>query len=1433
MKARAIALLFLVMIITASIIGVFQSRGVMTSAQSAVGTELSKALGSLATIGPVEIESYNTLVVHDVVIFDKKTEKVISSEKVKITYNLFKALCGQEVMSAISEIVINTPTLWLTQESNGQWNIEGLLKQDKETKSTFAGKVTVIDGSAMLDTAGTKWSMDAINGKIDFANQPRVDLQLQAIHKGATLTAKGSIHSQGDSAVTITASELSLGDFQVFLKGQAVTLVGGTGKKFEVTITQKDDQLEWLGSISLAGADIDIDGMPLRQIQGDITFNNKKLYVFVKGNLFDQSLDVRGNIGIRKGEQVLDLAVRSDAFDPITVASNSPIKGQMAFRAKLTGVVSNPTISGEFSLPNGEIAGYKVSNAKANLSMADEKITIHQCTGNVLGGNVALVGTFEPAVGSYQLHLKGAQLEMNEIITFLPDFKGYGDIDVRVQGTGNLAAAEIQGSISLKQGKVAGVEFSSLGAGFYYNNESTTIDYVNMGIGQGMVTAKGAITQQHLNLMVYGQDIPLQELDKDKTGKISGKGGLIGQIGGTLSEPEFTAHVTANNGQAFYQPFTEAQGNLHINRQQVLLEDIELSHGVTKHTIKGTLNLYGPQEINIMVISQQARAENIVKLVAPGENITGNVNNEMNITGPLENVTIEGKLQLSDGSFRGRLIAKGEGFYKREQGVTTISQFSIDSLNTQIKLSGNISPKQELDFTIAAQDIDMASLNIKLPYTPVGRAQFNGKLTGTANNPIFNGQLYAATLTLNKQELKEVKGEIALSGNQIDIPYLSFTQGVGSYNAVGGFDMATHEIYGSFDVEKAELAPILAMLQLPDKGIHGQLNGHIRLTGTIDNPNAWITGSLDKGGIKQYPIDSLRIDVALENNVLKINDLSAMQGAGILMIRGTADLNGPLSLDVGGRDIDAGLIAAFFDTSLEPRGKMGFAAQVSGTAANPHAAISLEIADGGVGSTTFDSLYGLFIIDKNQLHVNQVLLKKGPYQASAYGTIPVAILNPRGREQSSGKEEMDLKLRLDEANLSILPLLTKAVDWAEGKTQGEIKITGTLEQPNMTGSITVNEGVIKLAALTSPIQKVGVDIRLEGDTISIKKFEGHLGKGWYDVTGAAKIRGMAVASYDVSLAINKPELHSKYFTGTIDGNLNLNNLGKQPKLSGKLLFENDTINIPAIPEMSPATYGVDLDVEVTVGKKVRFYNPYLYDIITEGQVHFAGSTLEPNFSGSIVAKRGTVNYLRTQFKVNEARLDFKQFASLQPIITLEAKTKLQQITVNLTLNGPVNEMQLGLTSEPAMRQQEILSLLTLRSSYIDKQNNGSTGGVGREELVSILGAGLQMQFFGAVESNFRSALGLDEFRLVQDTTSTVVKKSYKDHEETTTISQEVYNIEMSKYLNDKLLLSYTMGVNHDKNELALRYAFSKHTDFNTSIDNQQRTWLGFETRFRF
>lgn len=1435
MKKKLIPFVFLLFIIgIVGIWGISKSQQVMTGAQGILRTELSNALGSLVTVGSIELTSYNTITIHNTAIYDKQTELLLSSEKITVSYSPLVILRGQAVVEAISQVIVENPTMRLVQGGNGRWNIQDLLQDENQTSSPFAGKVKLVNGKGTISAAGGTWNVEELNGSINFANKPRVDLELQALHKGAVLTAEGSINTQKRSSLHITASELLIEDYQMFLPEENLKSVRGSLKNLDVALLQQQGNLEWAGEVELENINGDIDDIPIHQVKGSMAFNNKGMYVFAKAAVFEQPLEVRGGIRIDTAQPLLNLKVSSESFDLREMKKNIPVNGKIAFEADVTGIAANPIVQGNLELPAGQIAGYEIRNGKASIQMLSKKITIQHASADLLGGHAEGAGKVDLKDNSYQLELKARDLDMAYMAELIPS-GGRGRISGQfgITGTGSLAEADVQGTVTIGQGEMEGIAFTSAGGGFYRHGGSLVLDYAAVNLKEGLLTAQGKIDQQAIALTINGENISLAQFGGQKKGMISGSGSFSGQITGTAAQPEFTGWLTAVNGQVAYQPFDKLSANLHATGEKALLKDIEVIHGKTKHEGEGTIELTGQRQVNMVIRTHQARAENLVKIFMPDEKLTGNVDNEILLTGTLDNLNAEGKILLTDGSFRGQLIARAQGLYKRIDGTTTISQMNISSLNTRIKLSGSISPQNELNFDVAANNINMKRLNIKLPYEASGRAEFNGKLTGTISDPAFKGQLSAEKIIMNNQEVTDINGEIALHDKEIELPSISFKQGAGKFNFSGGFGMETHEIYGNLTVENANLGSVLAIANRPNKDIQGIVSGEISVNGTVDKPNIWLNGLLKEGHIKEYAVESVKVDAVLENNLLTIHEASAAQGTGILVAQGTADLNGSIAMDIGGRDIDAGLVAAFFDTTIAPKGKMGFAAQITGETKNPNAAISLEIANGGIGSATFDSLYGLFLVDKKMIHVNQVLLKKGIYQASAYGLIPMAAINPVGRRQASIADQMDLKLRLDEANLSILPFLTKEVAWAEGQTQGEVHVTGTLIEPNVTGKITVSNGTIKLAALTNPIQKVGVDIRFEGDTISLEKFDGSLGKGSYSLTGTSKLQGLSLGNYNLSLVLNKPEIQSKYFTGAVDGSLRLTDTGSKPKLAGSLVFENNIVNIPMVPEMAASKLDADLDIDVTVGKKVRFYNPYLYDILAEGQVKFAGSLQDPDFSGRISAIRGTVSYLRTQFKVNEASVEFRKFASFDPILKLNAQTRLQQVAVTLTINGPISAMQVSLTSEPAMRQQEILSLLTLRSNYADKQNNGNAGGIGRDEVFSILGAGLQMQFVSGIEDKFRTALGLDEFRLVKDTTSTSIKKSYSNVETTTTVSQEVYNVEMSKYLTDKLLLTYTMGIDHDKRDLGLSYSLSKRTSLNTSIDEKNRTWFGFETRFKF
>jgi translocation and assembly module TamB len=1437
MRERIIAVLVICMILIAGSAYWFsKSQEVMTGAQNKLSAELTNVVGNLVTVGEIEVTSYNKITIHNVAIYDKQLGTLASSDKILVSYSPWSILTGWDVVKSISELQVEKPTLWLTQRNNGHWNIEDIVILDNAAKSSLTSNIKLVGGRAIISAYNSQWTLEELNGSLDLANSPSINLELQGTHQGATVKGKGTINSKGRSTITFHADQAMLADFQMLMPAEGpIKLVGGSAGQIEGTIAYEKGKMEWAGEARLVKVDVDLDEMPVRQIDGGMAFTDKNLYIFATGKVYDQPIDVRGSVVLDTSEPILNLTVASNAFDPNATGYNIPVQGKVAFKAGITGMTSNPVVVGDITMAAGQIAGYQAENVQAKMDMIDKTITIHQFKADTLGGNVAASGKFQPNTGSYQLALIGQHINVENFPNIIPNMSGHVDATLAVKGTGDLAGAEIQGTIAMGQGEFAGVPFTSVTSGFYYYKDNATVDYLNIGLGQGMVTARGTMEAKAIALQIYGQGLPLQLLSKAIGGKAEGVGQFTGEVRGTLSAPEITANFTVVNGEVLYQPFTQVTGNIHGTPELVNLQNVEMVNGVTKHRVEGSIALTGERELNMAISSKRARAETLVPLLLPGEKLTGNVDNEMVVTGTLSNPNVIGQIKLTDGSFRGQLIASAAGSYKREQGVTSITNFVIQSLNTQIKLAGTISPNNDLNFDVAAENIDLEKLTMNTgDFVAAGKAKFNGKLTGTPTAPVFNGELSADKLSLNQQEITRVTGTIAVAGDEIEIPALSFAQGKGTFAFYGGFDKGTSEVYGVLDVKDGELQPILAASKVGNKDIVGTLNGQAKISGILKKPTVRLIADLKAGSVKNYPVESINVDAALENNIITIYDVSVKQGTGVMLARGRADLNvnGPINLEVGGRGIDAGLVSAFFNTSINPTGKLDFAAQVSGMSDNPHTALSLELVNGGIGNTTFDSLYGLLILDKNVINVNQVLLKKGPYQASAYGVIPVAALSSEGRQQANSAEEMNLNVRLDQANLSILPLVTKQVAWAEGATQGEIIVTGTLNQPMLKGNLTVNNGTLKLTALKDPIQKVGVDIAFEGDTINVKQFEGHMGTGLYRATGTAKLQGLGLADYNVSLVLDKPMIRSKYFSGAVNGNFTLTQNGAKPKLAGKLLFEDNIIDIPTIPDMEPSDIDVDLDVDIQVGKKVRFYNPYLYDILAVGRVKVGGSIMEPDISGRIVAIRGTVSYLRTQFKVEEGSVEFRQFSSFEPTIKLRAQTRLQQTVVNLNADGPMGSIEFKLTSEPAMNQQEILSLLTLRSRYFDKQSDGNSG-LGRDELVGALDAGLQMRFISEIEGNLRNALGLDEFRFVRDTTSNIVKKSYNNKEESSTINREVYNLEMSKYLTDKFLVSYTMGVDHNKSEIAFRYSLNRNISLTGSIDDEDRTWLGAEARYRF
>jgi translocation and assembly module TamB len=244
------------------------------------------------------------------------------------------------------------------------------------------------------------------------------------------------------------------------------------------------------------------------------------------------------------------------------------------------------------------------------------------------------------------------------------------------------------------------------------------------------------------------------------------------------------------------------------------------------------------------------------------------------------------------------------------------------------------------------------------------------------------------------------------------------------------------------------------------------------------------------------------------------------------------------------------------------------------------------------------------------------------------------------------------------------------------------------------------------------------------------------------------------------------------------------------------------------------------------------------DLWLDGGMHFGGTLQNPRITGKINFARGSVEYQGSRFRIAEGAIDFPRPRSIEPQLHLEAYANFSGTRVTLNIEGPISQMDLKLSSVPALSQQEIRTVLALRPRSGDNRMQGfmNSEALEREELRALLTSGLRMQVFGGIENTVRDAFGLDDFRLVSGTrTSSRDPSSFGSAVSSGNPAslQEVYTLEFSKYLGDRVEVTYSMGLNRNEYLATIRYDVTQKFSVNASIDEKNSPRVGVAYRIRF
>ena len=153
-----------------------------------------------------------------------------------------------------------------------------------------------------------------------------------------------------------------------------------------------------------------------------------------------------------------------------------------------------------------------------------------------------------------------------------------------------------------------------------------------------------------------------------------------------------------------------------------------------------------------------------------------------------------------------------------------------------------------------------------------------------------------------------------------------------------------------------------------------------------------------------------------------------------------------------------------------------------------------------------------------------------------------------------------------------------------------------------------------------------------------------------------------------------------------------------------------------------------------------------------------------------------------------------------------------------------------LRSDPSLTKDQIIKMLTLQ-----REVTGTDQGVTQDDFQNLMTVGLEMTVLGDVEEIFKQTLGLNEFMIYSGRLRTG-HSLVQDSGELTEDEKDQYNLLVSKYLTDHLLVGYTVSDDSEHESIFASYDISRHMSINYERNKDYNTtddWYGVEYKVTF
>lgn len=308
-----------------------------------------------------------------------------------------------------------------------------------------------------------------------------------------------------------------------------------------------------------------------------------------------------------------------------------------------------------------------------------------------------------------------------------------------------------------------------------------------------------------------------------------------------------------------------------------------------------------------------------------------------------------------------------------------------------------------------------------------------------------------------------------------------------------------------------------------------------------------------------------------------------------------------------------------------------------------------------------------------------------------------------------GEERLDLTLNGESSLRGAEPFVSGLS--ADGALALEIAVVGSTTAPEVFGEGTIRDGSFRLAGFPHGLSEVNGSVNFDQRSLRIDALNGRLASGDVTVSGEVLIDGVELGASD--LRVRVADARFRYpadFSATVNADLRL--VGDQGgrllsgevrldealwsreyELSADILSDSGSIAVSAEPEAGGFLGDVAMDVRVETDSPFAVRNS-IVSLAANAALGLQGTAASPAVVGRADLVEGELFVGAHRFEIVSGRAEFIDPRSIEPVFDVTAETNVRNYRVRLAASGTLEEIEASVSSEPPLRETDILQLLS-------------------------------------------------------------------------------------------------------------------------------------------